>query len=42
MFVMSRTFARGHVSPAEIRAAVVEIARRGDRVEQQLTSMDVF
>jgi serine/threonine-protein kinase len=42
MFVMSRTFARGHVSPAEIRAAVVEIARRGDRVEQQLTSIDVF
>lgn len=42
MFVMTRTFARGHVSPAEIRAAVVEIARRGDRVEQQLTSTDVF
>jgi serine/threonine-protein kinase len=42
MFVMTRTFSRGHVSPAEIRAAVLEIARRGDRVEQQLTSTDVF
>jgi serine/threonine-protein kinase len=42
MFVMTRTFARGHVGPAEIRAAVQEIAKRGDRVEQQLTSTDVF
>jgi serine/threonine-protein kinase len=42
MFVMTRTFAHGHVGPAEIRAAVQEIAKRGDRVEQQLTSTDVF
>jgi hypothetical protein len=42
MFVMTRTFSRGHVSSAEIRAAVQEIARRGDRVEQQLTSTDLF
>jgi serine/threonine-protein kinase len=42
MFVMSRTFSRGHVSPPEVRAAVLEIARRGDRVEQQLTSTDLF
>ena len=42
MFVMARTFARGHVTPADLRAAVAEIARRGDWVEQQLTSTDVF
>jgi serine/threonine-protein kinase len=42
MFVMTRTYARGHVTPADIRAAVQEIARRGDWVEQQLTATDVF
>jgi serine/threonine-protein kinase len=42
MFVMSRTFSRSHVSAAEVRAAVLEIARRGDRVEQQLTGTDIF
>lgn len=42
MFVMTRTFARRHVSAADIRAAVVEIARRGDWVEQQLTSTDIY
>jgi serine/threonine-protein kinase len=42
MFVMARTFARGHVTAHEIRAAVMEIARRGDRVEQHLTSTDLF
>ncbi len=42
MFVMTRTYPRGHVTPADIRAAVMEIARRGDWVEQQLTSTDVF
>jgi serine/threonine-protein kinase len=42
MFVMTRTYPRGHVTPADIRAAVQEIARRGDWVEQQLTSTDVF
>ncbi len=42
MFVMTRTYSRGHVSSADIRAAVVEIARRGDWVEQQLTSTDLF
>jgi serine/threonine-protein kinase len=42
MFVMSRTYSRGHVTPADIRAAVVEIARRGDWVEQQLTSTDMY
>ncbi len=42
MFVMTRTYARGHVTPADIRSAVQEIARRGDWVEQQLTATDVF
>jgi serine/threonine-protein kinase len=42
MFVMTRVYPRGHVSPADIRAAVIEIARRGDWVEQQLTRDDVF
>ena len=42
MFVMTRTYPRGHVAPADIRAAVTEIARRGDWVEQQLTTTDVF
>ena len=42
MFVMTRNFSRGHVSSAEIRAAVQEIARRADRVELELTRTDVY
>lgn len=42
MFVMTRTYARGHVTPADIRAAVIEIARRGDWVEHQLTRTDIY
>ncbi len=42
MFVMTRTYSRGQVTPADIRAAVVEIARRGDWVEQQLTCTDLY
>lgn len=42
MFVMTRTYARGQVTPADIRAAVQEIARRGDWVEQQLTCTDLY
>ena len=42
MFVMSRTYSRAHVTPADIRAAVTEIARLGDWVEQQLSSGDVY
>ncbi len=42
MFVMTRSYSLGHVTAADIRASVVEIARRGDWVEQQLTQMDVF
>ena len=42
MFVMNRTFARDHVCALDIRAAMLEIARRSDRVEQQLTNADLF
>jgi serine/threonine-protein kinase len=42
MFVMTRTYPRGHVSPAEIRSAISEVGRRGDWLEQQLTTHDVF
>jgi serine/threonine protein kinase len=42
MFVMTRTFPRGHVHPDDIRAALIDIARRSDWVEQQLTHADVY
>ncbi|WZO99784.1 serine/threonine-protein kinase [Isosphaeraceae bacterium EP7] len=38
MYVMTRTFAREHVRPEEIRATMLEIARQGDLVEQRLTN----
>jgi serine/threonine-protein kinase len=42
MFVMTRTYPRDHVNAAEIRAALLEIARRGDRVEEQLFHVDLY
>ena len=42
MFVMSRTYSRGLVTAADVRGTVLEIARRGDWVEQQLTSTDLY
>ena len=42
MFVMRRTYPGEDVSPAEVRAAVIEIARRSDRVERQWTEADHF
>ncbi len=42
MFVMTRTVPRDHVCPTDIRAALLEIARRSDVVEQQLTNADLF
>lgn len=42
MFVMTRTFARDRVCAVDIRAALLEIARRADRVEQQLTDSDLY
>jgi serine/threonine protein kinase len=42
MFVMSRTFPRDRVRPGEIRDAIIEIARRSDQIEQQLTQLDQY
>jgi hypothetical protein len=39
---MTRTFPRGHVHPDDIRTSLIDIARRSDRVEQQLTHADVY
>ncbi len=42
MFVMSRTFLRDTVRPEELRDAMIEIARRADSVEKQLTRLDEY
>jgi eukaryotic-like serine/threonine-protein kinase len=42
MFVMNRTFARDLTCASDVRAALLEIARRSDRVEQQLTDADLY
>jgi serine/threonine-protein kinase len=42
MFVMTRTFARDHVCASEVRSALQEIARRADRIEQQLNDADLY
>ena len=42
MFVMSRTFLRDTVRPEDLRHALIEIARRSDRIEKQLTCMDQY
>ncbi len=42
MFVMTRTFLRDHVCAVDVRAAMLEIARRADRVEQQLSDSDLY
>lgn len=42
MFVMSRTYPHGRVTPTEIRAVLRELAHRSDWVELQLTGADVF
>ena len=42
MFVMSRTFLRDTVSAEDLRNALIEIARRSDRIEKQLTCMDQY
>jgi serine/threonine-protein kinase len=41
-FVMTRTFPRERVDPVEVRAALLEIARRADHVEQLLTDADRY
>jgi serine/threonine-protein kinase len=42
MFVMSRTFPRDRIRPGELRDAIVEIAKRSDQIEQQLSQHDVY
>jgi eukaryotic-like serine/threonine-protein kinase len=42
MFVMNRTFARDLTCASDVRAALLEIARRSDRVEHQLTDADLY
>ena len=42
MFVMSRTFSRDTLRPEDLRGAILEIARRSDRIEKQLTRMDQY
>jgi serine/threonine-protein kinase len=42
MFVMSRTFALDTVRPEDLRGAILEISRRSDRIEKQLTRMDQY
>jgi serine/threonine-protein kinase len=42
MFVMTQTFTRSHVTPLEIRSALLEIARYADRIEQRLTQTDLY
>jgi serine/threonine-protein kinase len=39
---MTRTFPRDRADPAEVRAALLEIARRADHVEQLLTDADRY
>jgi serine/threonine-protein kinase len=42
MFVMTRNFPRDRVRSRELRDAIIEIARRSDQIEQQLTQLDVY
>ncbi len=42
MFVMSRTFARESVRTEDLRNALIEIGRRADLVEKQLTHLDQY
>jgi serine/threonine-protein kinase len=42
MFVMTRTFPRGRVHPSDVRVALLDVAKRSDWIEQQLTHADVY
>jgi serine/threonine protein kinase len=42
MFVMTRTFPRDRIAAVDVRAALLEIARRADRVEHRLTDADLY
>ncbi|MDR3620291.1 MAG: serine/threonine-protein kinase [Paludisphaera borealis] len=42
MFVMSRTFLRDRVRTQDLRDAILEIARSSDRIEMQMTRLDLY
>ena len=42
MFVMSRTFLRDRVRTQDLRDAILEIGRRSDRIEMQMTRLDLY
>jgi len=42
MFVMTRSFPRDRIATVDVRAALMEIARRADRVELELTDADMY
>lgn len=42
MFVMLRTFPGDRVRSSELRDAILEIARRSDQIEHQLTQLDQY
>lgn len=42
MFVMTRTLPHNRVRHGDLRAAILEIARRSDQIEQQLTRLDIY
>jgi serine/threonine-protein kinase len=42
MLVMSRTFARDRVRVGDLRDAILEIAHNADRIEAQMTRMDLY
>ncbi|WP_337173328.1 serine/threonine-protein kinase [Paludisphaera sp.] len=42
MLVMSRTFARDRARVGDLRDAIVEIAHNADRIEAQMTRMDLY
>ncbi len=42
MFVMSRTFLRDRVRPQDLRDAVLEIGHRSDRIDMQMTRLDLY
>ena len=39
---MSRTFLRDRVRTRDLRDAILEIARRSDRIEMQMTRLDLY
>ena len=42
MLVMSRTFVRDRMRVGDLRDAILEIAHNADRIEAQMTRMDLY